>query len=240
MYMKEKDIQTQAEQFARKERKKIAQEVTDLEMYPAQERPVSVFMAGSPGAGKTEFSKYVIEYFEKTIGQKFVRIDGDDLRVRFPGYTGDNSSLFQFPVTLIVEKIHDTVLSQKQSFVLDGTLSKYEKAVKNIQTSLEKRRLVVIFYIYQHPITAWKFTQKRELVEGRNIPKKAFIEQFLGAKETVGRIRKEFNDDVTVFLVKKDYEKNTVEGFIEIKSAGQSVDDCIKERYTKKDLEDML
>ena len=226
--------------FGRKERKRIAQKRTDPNRYRPDEQPVSIFMAGSPGAGKTEFSKNIISILEKNQDHRVVRIDGDDLRSELPGYSGSNSFIFQGAISLIVEKIHDLVLSQKQSFVLDGTFSKFEKAVDNIQRSLARGRRVFIFYVYQHPASAWRFTQKREEVEGRNIPKESFIEQFFGARETVGHIRKNFGEDVIIFLVKKDFERNTVENVVEIKPAGQSIDEYIKERYTKEELQNML
>jgi len=43
-----------AKVFARKQGKRIVAELTDETMYPSDLNPVSVFMAGSPGAGKTE------------------------------------------------------------------------------------------------------------------------------------------------------------------------------------------
>ncbi len=233
-------IQSNAIAFAKKERKRIAREHTDSSKYKPDEFPVSVFMAGSPGAGKTEFSKNMISILEKDKERKVIRIDGDEVRGKLPGYTGINSYLFQGAISLIVEKIHDFVLSQKQSFVLDGTFSKYEKALDNIKRSLDKGRKVFIFYVYQHPATAWKFTKKREEAEGRNIPKEFFIEQFLGARETVGRIRKEFGDEVTIFFVKKDFEDNTLEDVVVIKPKGAPIDEYIKERYTKDELINML
>lgn len=233
-------IQSTALAFAKENRKRIAKTRTDVNKYRPDDLPVSVFMAGSPGAGKTEFSKNVIALLEKDREHQVIRIDGDDVRGELPGYMGSNSYLFQGAISLIVEKIHDFVLSQKQSFVLDGTFSKYEKAVDNILRSLDKGRKVFIFYVYQHPATAWKFTEKREEAEGRNIPKESFVEQFFGARETVGRIRKEFGDEVTIFLVKKDFEKNTVEDVVEIKPCGPSIDECIKERYTKEEIKSII
>src|SRR6202008_3379175 len=122
----------------------------------------------------------------------------DEVRSLLPGYTGDNSYVFQGAVSLIVEKMQDLVLAQKQSFVLDGTFSKYEKAVENIRRSLSKGRAVFIFYVYQNPQAAWRFTEKREKAEGRNIPKESFIEHFLGAKDTVERIKKTFGEKVSL------------------------------------------
>lgn len=77
------------------------------------------------------------------------------------------------------------------------------------------------------------------MAEGRNIPKVVFIEQFLSAKETVNRISHEFRKKVTVFLVKKDFEKNTVESIIKIRPDGQ-VDNHLAERYSREELEKCL
>lgn len=240
VFMENNIIQSNAVAFAKENKKQIAKRLTDPNIYQPDDWPVSVFMAGSPGAGKTEFSKNIISILAKNSDHRVIRIDGDDIRSMLPGYTGNNSYLFQGAVSVIVEKIHDCVLSQKQNFVFDGTFSKYEKAVNNIKRSLNKGRRVIIFYVYQNPETAWRFTQKREKAEGRNIPKESFIEQFFGAQDTVSRIRKEFGAGVTIFLVKKDFEQNTVEAVIEIKPNSPLIDEYIKTRYTKTDLEHIL
>jgi hypothetical protein len=138
-----------------------------------------------------------------------------------------------------VEKIHDLALRQKQNFIFDGTLSNYNKALDNISRSLEKQRLVFIFYLYQKPEIAWKFTKAREIIEKRNIPKSAFIDQFFGAKETVDRLRKKFAEKITIFLVKKNFEKNIVENFVEMESDKQ-IDCYFKDGYTKNNLEKIL
>ena len=132
--------------------------------------------------------------------------------------------------------MHDIVLHQKQSFILDGTFSKYEKSLDNIKRSLKKSRNIVIFYIYQKPEIAWKFTQAREVAEGRNIPKSAFIEQFLGAQETIIKIFNEFKDTITIFFVKKDFEKNSVEDIFKLTQGKIQIDQHIDKVYTKENL----
>lgn len=131
--MNSDEIKNTALEFAKANRKAIARQITDQNIYQPDDIPVSVFMAGSPGAGKTEFSKNFLNTLEKGITHKILRVDSDELRILLPGYTGNNSYLFQGAVSVIVEKIHDLALEHKQSFVLDGTLSKYDKAVANIQ-----------------------------------------------------------------------------------------------------------
>lgn len=238
--MDEEILQSNAIAFAKKERKHIAKELTDPSKFRPEETPISVFMAGSPGAGKTEFSKNIISILEQKEDRHVVRIDGDDIRKLLPGYTGSNSYLFQGAISLIVEKIHDCALSQGQTFVLDGTFSNFEKAVDNINRFLKRGRPVFIFYVYQNPKTAWYFTQKREEAEGRNIPKDAFIDQFFGARETVNQIRANYDEEVTIFLVKKDFEKNSVDEIVGIKPGVVTIDEHTKNRYTKSDLGKIL
>lgn len=117
-------IQSQALNFARRNRKRIARELTDPNKYKPEDIPVSVFMAGSPGAGKTEFSKNLIALLEENKDHQVIRIDGDEIRPLLPGYTGSNSYLFQGAVSLIVEKIHDFALGQK------GALSAFFICIK--------------------------------------------------------------------------------------------------------------
>jgi UDP-N-acetylglucosamine kinase len=200
-------LKQQAEEFARINRKELAQELTDISKYMPDDVPFSIFMAGSPGAGKTEYSKNFIEILENNKKHKVIRIDADELRSRIPGYTDRNSYLFQTAVSLIVERMHDMALDQKQTFLLDGTLANYNKAVENINRSLQKHRPVIIFYVYQKPEVAWRFTQAREAMEGRNIPKAKFIDQFIASKETISRIRKEFDERVGMFLVRKTLKR---------------------------------
>ena len=169
-----------------------------------------------------------------------VRIDGDELRPLIPGYTGKNSSLFQAAISIVVDRIHDMALKQKQTFLLDGTFSNYDRAAHNINRSLSKDRPVLIFYVYQRPEVAWKFTQAREVQEGRNIPKAKFIEQFLGARETVSKVRKEFGEEVVIFLVEKNFETHQVEAVNEIERTGPQIDDYLTERYTIDNLEKLL
>lgn len=240
--MNDEEIRARAIEFARKNKGTIARQCTDPSKYIPDTMPISAFMAGSPGAGKTEFSKSLIEILSGNdhIKNTVIRIDGDELRPHMPGYSGKNSYLFQAAISIIVDKIQDLALKQRQTFVLDGTFSKYDKAVGNVRRSLEKDRVVFIFYVYQEPQVAWKFTEAREAAEGRNIPKSAFIDSFLGARDTVERIRKEFGDEVVLFLVKKDFEKHTVENAEKIDQNGPQIDHYIPKRYTRSELEEIL
>lgn len=175
MTPEERAVQEKAERFARDNKKVIALRYTDLGKYSSEDEPVSVFMAGSPGAGKTEASQRLLGNFEEMNGQLIIRIDPDEFRTYFDEYTGSNSYLFHSAVSTLASKIHDVALEQKQSFIFDSTFSNNEKARENIQRSLNKGRFVQILYVYQDPVQAWKFVQKRESKEGRRIPREDFI-----------------------------------------------------------------
>ena len=236
--MTQEEIKAAAILFAKKHKLEIAKGITNPEIYLPSKMPVSVFMAGSPGAGKTEFSKSLLEIFERRI-PRVIRIDGDELRTYFSEYTGSNSKLFQGAISILVEKVHDLALKQNQNFILDGTFWRKDKAIANIDRSLAKKRAVFIFYVYQEPEIAWKFTKKREVLEGRNIPKYAFIDQLVGARNTANHVRSSYGEEVTIMLVKKNYEKNTVEKLIEIQP-GETVDQYLPKIYTKTALKKTL
>lgn len=238
--MTDEEIKTQALIFAKKNKIRLAKELTDMAKYAPARLPISVFMAGSPGAGKTEFSKSIIKILESNGERRVVRVDGDEIRPLLPRYTGDNSFLFQGAISLIVEKMHDLLLHNNQSFILDGTFTRYEKAVSNIQRSIDHKRIVLIFYVYQKPEIAWKFTQAREQKEGRNIPKSAFINEFIAARDTVQKVAKTFGSKVITFIVKKNFTTNAVESVSNMTIEKSTIDHYIPETYTIDDLEKIL
>lgn len=242
MTKEEQEIHDRAIEFARRNRERIAREVTLIEKYRPDPNPISVFMAGSPGAGKTEFSTNIIVRILEEGGMiDAVRIDPDEFRKEFPEYNGKNSYLFHGAVSLIVEKVHDHVLHNGQTFILDGTFSRYEKAVNNIKRSLKKNRSVHVFYLFQPPEIAWKFTQVREADDGRKITKEMFIEGFLGAIDTVRKVAADFTTrEVSVLMIKikKTHSRLIIDEIVDIRK--QHIDNYLPERYTRETLETIL
>lgn len=121
--MTDDQIKGDAIAFAKANKKNIARRLCSKEQYPPEKDPVSIFMAWSPGAGKTEASIELIDAVGPTI-----RIDPDDLRSEFPMYNGGNAHLFQPAVSIIVYKMIDFVFDNDQSFLLDGTLDQREQS----------------------------------------------------------------------------------------------------------------
>ncbi|MCR4277815.1 MAG: zeta toxin family protein, partial [Candidatus Berkelbacteria bacterium] len=146
----------------------IASIVSDA--VPSEIQPLSIFMAGHPGAGKTEFAQALNKVVAKKGYGRAVMIDPDKIRESLPGYVGSNAELFQWPVSKAVDKVHDHVLHNKMSFILDGTFSSLAICRANIKRSVDKERVVFIFYIYQDPLLSWEITKAREAKTGRHVP----------------------------------------------------------------------
>jgi hypothetical protein len=143
---------------------------------------------------------------------------------------------FKKGVSILVEKIHDLALKQRQSFLLDGTLSNLDKARVNIKRSLGKGRAVHVLYVYQDPCLAWEFVQAREEAEGRRILLAHFIEQYFAARENVNCLKREFGKQIDVDLV----FKNVNNGHRGYEANIDVVDNYVPEKYTPADLEKLL
>lgn len=228
----EQKVADAAREWAKAHRKEIIGRF--VENIEPVEFPASVFMAGSPGAGKTEFSKRLVE----KLGGNISRIDADDIRDMLPQYQGKNAYVVQGAAALGVEKVYDVVLKKKLHGLLDGTFQKYEKALDNIRRSIKAQRTIDIFYVYQDPLVAWDFTQKREAVEGRNIPKQAFIDSFFASYENVKKVKVEYGESVRLNVVLKDISNHDEEIWYNVSIS--QIDSYVKIGYTHAELEKIL
>lgn len=222
MTPEERAVADRAATFAQENRRAIARELTDKSIYVPEQSPVSVFMAGSPGAGKTEASQALAERFGRVL-----RIDPDEIRMRFPEYNGSNAWIFQSATTKIVEKVVDRAFDQDQSFILDGTLSNLAVAERNVGRSLRAGRYVQLVYVFQEPVQAWGFVRDRERVEGRCAPKEQFIEQYFASRKVVNRLKQEFGGGIALDVLIKNLDGSNRKYFRNV----DSVDPHIRERY---------
>jgi len=235
--IEDKKLRQEAEDFISAHQKEIIESVAGSD-FPASVNPVSFFMAGSPGAGKTEFSKRLISLLKTDFGfPEIVRIDIDEIRVLLPGYQGANAYIFQKPASRMAHKIHDYVLKKKKDFVLDGTFANERIAFENISRSLKKNRGIIIVYLYQDPIKAWNFTQERERLEGRRIKKEDFIRQFFDSRKNVESVIHTFGDSISVWLAIKDYDDPSR---LTLKLDVDNIAGHIKKSYTVDELEKLL
>jgi UDP-N-acetylglucosamine kinase len=232
MTEKEVEVAEKAKKYIKKNKKNLIKKFADPNIYVRTDRPISLFMAGSPGAGKTEVSKGLVN----TFAIPTVRIDADEIRAFIPGYIPKKAYIMHGAASLGVEKLIDSCFHNCQSFILDGMLSNFDRAVRNIDNCLLKNRLVIIFYVYQDPKIAWKFTQDREKVEGRNIPKDVFIHGFLESRNVAQLLKDKYGDGIELNVIEKDYDNATKEIWSDV----DRIDKYIEKVYSGQDLEDVL
>ena len=182
----------------------------------------AVFMAGSPGAGKTEVALGLSETYDNAF------------RIQFPGYDGSNSSQYQKASAWLVDQSFKFVVDNGYSFILDATFA-ILSAEKNIIRTLKNGYRVTLFYVYQDPQVAWSFTKERELVEGRVVPKDTFINAFFQARKNIEKVKKR-HPEVTLHIIIKDYQNN----ISEVHFDADNIQLVLPQQYTKQQLEEML
>ncbi|MGF6096925.1 zeta toxin family protein [Pseudomonas sp. 18175] len=234
-------IEHAAFEYARANRTALARQIADTEMYFSEEAPLTVFMAGSPGAGKTEVSKAMAQGLDEQLSpysKRVLRIDPDEFRSLIPGYDGRNSYLFQRAVTKILEKVLDRAFDKRLSFILDGTMANFEVARRNIDRALGNRRKVQIIYVYQLPELAWQFVQARELTEGRNIPLPEFARQFIAARNNVIELKRLYGEQIHIDLLIKNFVG--VDKWSELDATADAIDALIPQIYDQVQLVELL
>ncbi len=251
----EKILQQQAVDFIEAHTQKLIDKFV-IQKNPLRLGFITIFMAGSPGAGKTEFSQRYMPLIlgrgvesvvgmltEKSIGIKsgdslIIRIDVDEIREFLPQYRKTdpergikgNAHVIQAGASKGLNILREYCLKNEVSFLHDGTFANYATMRELVKKSLKGDRAVHIYYLYLDPLAAWEFTKAREYLEGRNIEKEKFIEQFFKSRENVDRIKEEFGDKVKVYCVLKD-RKNEVRDIAFVD--WPSIDQFLKEQYNK-------
>lgn len=221
-------VNAQAIKYIKAHKKELIERFANDYICSSEKLPISIFMAGSPGAGKTEFSKS----FMKEFSVKAVRIDADEVKDFLPQYNKKNSSKVQGASALGVEYLYDYALKSHKTMILDGTFADYEKVYKNIIRSLKRNRHTEIYYVYQYPFVAWKLTKAREKLEGRVVPMDVFVNSFFKAKENVNRIKKLFGKQLIANVVLRNLENNQKKTYYDV----DSIDPYVNINYTKNTL----
>ena len=218
----------------------LIEKFASINIYPSVANPEAFFMAGSPGAGKTEYSKAFISALEaKDSKRKIVRIDADEVRDSLPMYNHKNSDEVQGAAVRGVEKMLDHVLKNNQEFLLDATFALYDKSYTNIDRCLRDNRKVSVYYIYLDPLIAWDITQKREALEGRRVPKDMFIRAFFNAKDNVNKIKKELGKKIQLTVIIKNFNDGKP-GIDKIHINIDNIDNYLKIEYNPMSLEEKL
>tara|TARA_A100001391_G_scaffold193102_1_gene167959 strand:+ start:473 stop:1231 length:759 start_codon:yes stop_codon:yes gene_type:complete len=226
----DKTIEEEAKAHAKSIRKTVAADLLASPIGDDEDPPLTIFMSGAPGAGKTEASREMTKEFNILI------VDPDDFRPLFPEYTGGNSRLFQGGVSLIVSRVFDVLVKSRKSFLLDGTSANLGVVRSNIKRSLDKGREVRLWYVYQDPIASWEFVKAREEIEGRGIPLKAFLDQYFKSRLVASEVKREFGDVLSVDVLVKSFNETDTEFYENV----GSVDDVCPQSRTYDDLLDAL
>lgn len=195
------------------------------------ENKIAIFMAGSPGAGKSEIATSLIECVDSNL----VRIDADKFRVAFPEYNGSNSVDFQKGSSWLVDHAFTFLLRKGYSFILDATFA-ISKSVQNIKRAIGRNYGVTIYYVYQDPIVSWKFIKAREKKEGRVVPKERFINAYFESRKNIKKVKEMFGSKIELNIIIKNYESNISEILFDV----DNVNLALLNNYTVEQLEKKL
>lgn len=202
-----------------------------LGIQPA-EKPRTVFLAGSPGAGKSEFVSSVLAKVEPILV-----VDADEFRKRFPGYQGHNANEYQKGAVVYVKYFYKTAIAQGFHVVMDSNFASLSVAKQNIDASLKAGRSVTVMYIYLSPVAAWQFVKRRENETGRNVPSAVFVKNFREAQAVFDELRQIYSGRVTFKAILRIAQGATDKGQIMTYDSTKSLSEQIPETYTVSDLE---
>lgn len=223
--------------WVKRNKKFIKDKFASIEEYPPVNYPSTIFMAGAPGVGKTEFSKLFIErFYESEKEKKIVRLDTDEIREIIPGYYGANASVFQSAAALGMEYLIDKVYEDRQNTLIDTTFGLRHKAISNVERAIKKDRHVIVSYLYQNPQISWGFVKERIIKELRYVPKDLFIESFFFARENANEVKRIFKEKVDLVIFILDENHKVTASIFNI----DNIDDYVKIPYTKGWLESNL
>lgn len=206
--------------------------ISDAGLCPENE-PMAIFMAGLPGAGKTELSNGFI----KEMRTKPIRIDMDELATYIKGYQPEKADLFRASATRILNNLFDKTIKKHLPFIMDGTFGS-KMALTNVERVLKRGYIVQIAYAFQDPKLAWQFTKAREKVEHRAIKEDGFIETYYKTISNLHELARRDYENVTIDIFIKN-EDNTVGQRIENVRENQ-IDDILKVVYNKDKLKEYI
>lgn len=221
-------ITEQIRNAAKQQRTAIARQVIATSQCNAVDHPTSVFMAGAPGAGKTEVSKGLVSLFSRG---EVLRLDPDDFRPYFDCYNGGNSHIVQRAITPIVERCIDFAMNKKINLLLDGTLSHWPVANRNITRALTEGRNVIVMFVLQDPHVSWEFVKARERLEGRRILLETFVDQYFGSLEVMKQVIATFWPRVITWCTVKNAMTGQSDNIL-LKTTG-CLEKLIKQQYTR-------
>ena len=170
-----------------------------------------IFMAGSPGAGKSE------TVHRLQLRESFVVLEADEIRILNPLYrktTGDekgNAHLIQKAAGIGLDYCRKYCIDNEIAFVQDTTFQN-KGSIGLVQKLLNAEWDVAILFIFQDPKRAWEFTKIREAKEGRSIPAESFARSFANVVGNIHRLQEKCTGIQISLIIKEGTEvKKTIE-----------------------------
>lgn len=219
--------------WAQKNKKTFANKMITESGVIQHPEPAAFFMAGLPGAGKTEFTKNLVSELEL----KTVRIDMDEIASQIDTYDPMYADAFREAATDLLNAVYDKTLSRRVDFIMDGTF-RSDNSIKNVIRALNKNYIIKVFFISQEPAIAWGFTRAREKVEKRAIDRAGFIQSYFDIYENIKKLDGINHPNLTIDLVVKNETNEVGEWHRNISIT--DIDGLVNTRYNKQELERML
>ena len=217
-------------EWAKLNKKQLVQQVVgNVQPAPDDDKPLALFTAGIPGAGKTEFLDNLLQNIPN-----IVRIDMDEIVKLFEGYSPKDYYRFRGAANILVDELVIYCRKHRLDFALDGTFASH-RAVENIRSAL-KRHSVAILYVWKELPLAWQHTKDRQLITKRGIEKEGFINSCINTPTNIRIAKEEFGNNIAILAIEKDMRDDT---FRLIRDPAQ-IDTLLEKRYTKSDLERIL
>ena len=196
----DKEIIEKAAQWATENEGEIAEKVVFSKTNRNSKQ--CIFMAGAPGAGKTETVR------EAEFQKNFIILEADAIREMNPYYKRTegnqkgNAHLLQKAASIGLNYCRKICIENNMAFLQDTTFqnSGSRDLVKKL---LKSEWEVNIFFVFQSPKDSWQFTQAREKREGRNIPKESFAESFTNIYKNLEYIQNK-HPEIAISLVIKE------------------------------------
>lgn len=225
-------IQMQVRQWVKNHKKEFANKfIRESNAKPNIEEPSCIFMAGLPGAGKTEFSKMIVAELPEPI----IRIDMDEIASMIDSYKPEKADFFREGATNLQNEIFNRCKKGCYPFIMDGTLSS-EKPLNCIRSAIRKGYKVSVVYILQDPVIAWRNSREREKIERRRIDLDGFIASY--SKTINNLILLRDDDRIDISIIVKNKNSKTIER-INVSSQEQ-FDKYVKIQYSNEQLRKVL
>ncbi|MDE0243490.1 MAG: zeta toxin family protein [Candidatus Kaiserbacteria bacterium] len=161
-----------------------------------------IFMAGSPGAGKTETVRRL------RLRETFTVLEADEIRELNPFYTKTdgtkkgNAHLMQKAASAGLQYCRKYCIDEGIAFMNDTTFSN-RGSIDLVKNLLNRGWRVSVLFVFRHPQKAWGFTKVRESKEGRHVPAESFAESFTGMVANIQHIQKKYKNVRILFGVRE-------------------------------------